>query len=198
MENHVHLGFCREVTYLSWTVSRWPALRRLLAMWPPMLPRPINPTSCNPSHHIANHHIWSKDFTYAGSSNTWQVSCITYTITSSSRTLSLHLQMHLNGLSLQIILLKKVHRFTLNKCTSSITVHIQVVGFCVLFHLNYTVRTCWRKSEAYRLPRRWAKLAPHWRPYHPLRSNPHMSQKRHRHPRSQFKSFEKRKETPQT
>lgn len=72
-----------------------------------MLPRPINPTSCNPSHHITNHHIWSKDFTYAGSSNTWQVSCITYTITSSSRTLSLHLQMHLNGLSLQIILLKK-------------------------------------------------------------------------------------------
>lgn len=89
-----------KVTYLSWTVSRWPALRRLLAMWPPMLPRPINPTSCNPSHHINNHHI-------SGSNNTWQISCITHIIISTSRTLSLDLQMHLNGLSLQIIFLQK-------------------------------------------------------------------------------------------
>ena len=139
-----------------------------------------------PPHQQPSRLIWR--IHNSGSNNTWQISCITCIITSSSRTLSLDLQMHLNGLTLQIILLKKkMQRFTLNKCTSSITVQIQVVGFCVqIVHLNYTVGTCWRN------------LAPHWRPCHPLRSNPHMSQKRHRHPRSQFESSEKRKETPQT
>lgn len=58
-----------------------------------------------PSHQQPSCLMWR--IHNSGSNNTWQISCTTCIITSSSRTLRLDLQMHLNGLTLQIILLKK-------------------------------------------------------------------------------------------